>query len=61
LQVKSKQDELDSMRRETEQITLMEEQNDLTEDNIKNRIESLKEQIELTHVRHEEAMTNRDI
>merc|ERR1712096_114151 len=61
LSVKAKQDDLDSMRRETEQITLMEEQTEQTEDTIKNRIETLKEQIEQTRIRHEEAMTNRDI
>jgi len=61
LQVKSKQDDIDSMRRESEQITLMEEQNGMSEEYIKNKISGLKEQIEQTHIRHEEAITNRDI
>jgi len=61
LQVKSKQEDIDSMRRESEQITLMEEQNEMSEDYIKDKISSLKEQIEQTQNKHEEAITNRDV
>jgi len=49
------------MKRETEQITLIEEQNIQSEDGIKNRILNLKDQIDQTSIKHEEAMANREV